>query len=166
MLKRENNILTAKNLSSLRSLAAQNGVEPTLRIPAKGILLVKISPKLFTRVGYPLFIKPYSVFTNKLTQVNLFDVYQGNGVAEGHKSLAISLVIQDNEKTLEEDEIKYAKYRKKNNRNKPCYFKFVFSSAVYKITQKNNADCNASAKIVRQIPFKSDAEKCHKGKLG
>lgn len=70
IFKRENNILTAQNLSSLRSLAAQNGVEPTLRIPAKGILLVKISPKLFTRVGYPLFIKPYSVFTNKLTQVN------------------------------------------------------------------------------------------------
>ncbi|HDR1126112.1 TPA: phenylalanine--tRNA ligase subunit beta [Pasteurella multocida] len=40
-----------------------------------------------------------------LTQVNLFDVYQGNGVAEGHKSLAISLIIQDNEKTLEEDDI-------------------------------------------------------------
>lgn len=70
IFKRENNILTAQNLSSLRSLAAQNGVEPTLRIPAKGILLVKISPKLLTRVGYPLFIKPYSVFTNKLTQVN------------------------------------------------------------------------------------------------
>lgn len=70
IFKRENNILTAQNLSSLRSLAAQNGVEPTLRIPAKGILLVKISPKLFTRVGYPLFIKPYSVFINKLTQVN------------------------------------------------------------------------------------------------
>ncbi|MGC7560882.1 phenylalanine--tRNA ligase subunit beta [Pasteurella sp. PK-2025] len=42
---------------------------------------------------------------NKLTQVNLFDVYQGNGVAENHKSLAISLIIQDNEKTLEEDDI-------------------------------------------------------------
>lgn len=42
---------------------------------------------------------------DKLTQVNLFDVYQGNGVAENHKSLAISLVIQDTEKTLEEDDI-------------------------------------------------------------
>lgn len=41
----------------------------------------------------------------KLTQVNLFDVYQGIGVASGHKSLAISLIIQDNEKTLEDDEI-------------------------------------------------------------
>ena len=41
----------------------------------------------------------------KLIQVNLFDVYQGIGVASGHKSLAISLTIQDNEKTLEDDEI-------------------------------------------------------------
>ena len=41
----------------------------------------------------------------KLTHVNLFDVYQGIGVASGHKSLAISLTIQDNERTLEDDEI-------------------------------------------------------------
>ena len=41
----------------------------------------------------------------KLVQVNLFDVYQGVGVAEGYKSLAISLTIQDNEKTLEDEEI-------------------------------------------------------------
>ncbi|MGV6989271.1 phenylalanine--tRNA ligase subunit beta [Testudinibacter sp. P80/BLE/0925] len=40
-----------------------------------------------------------------LTQVNLFDVYQGNGVAEGCKSLAISLTLQDNQKTLEEEDI-------------------------------------------------------------
>ncbi|WP_101775063.1 phenylalanine--tRNA ligase subunit beta [Pasteurella oralis] len=46
-----------------------------------------------------------TVAGEKLTQVNLFDVYQGSGVAEGHKSLAISLIIQDNEKTLEEDDI-------------------------------------------------------------
>lgn len=38
-------------------------------------------------------------------QVNLFDVYQGVGVAEGYKSLAISLTVQDNEKTLEDEEI-------------------------------------------------------------
>ena len=41
----------------------------------------------------------------KLVQVNLFDVYQGVGVAEGYKSLAISLTAQDNEKTLEDEEI-------------------------------------------------------------
>ena len=69
IFKRENNILTAQHLSSLRNLAAQNGVEPTLRIPAKGILMVKVSPKLFSRVGFPLFIKPYSVFKNKLNQI-------------------------------------------------------------------------------------------------
>ncbi|BFU59895.1 MULTISPECIES: phenylalanine--tRNA ligase subunit beta [Rodentibacter] len=41
----------------------------------------------------------------KLTQVNLFDVYKGIGVPSGAKSLAISLTVQDNEKTLEDDEI-------------------------------------------------------------
>lgn len=41
----------------------------------------------------------------KMVQVNLFDVYQGVGVAEGYKSLAISLTVQDNEKTLEDEEI-------------------------------------------------------------
>ncbi|TCK01587.1 phenylalanyl-tRNA synthetase beta subunit [Volucribacter psittacicida] len=41
----------------------------------------------------------------KLAQINLFDVYQGTGVAEGHKSLAISLIIQDSEKTLGDEEI-------------------------------------------------------------
>lgn len=41
----------------------------------------------------------------KLTQVNLFDVYQGIGVPNGAKSLAISLIIQDNDKTLSDEEI-------------------------------------------------------------
>lgn len=43
--------------------------------------------------------------SDKVTSVNLFDVYQGQGVPEGHKSLAISLVIQDNEKTLSDEDI-------------------------------------------------------------
>lgn len=41
----------------------------------------------------------------KLVAVNLFDVYQGANLAEGKKSLAISLTVQDTEKTLEEEEI-------------------------------------------------------------
>lgn len=41
----------------------------------------------------------------QLTQINLFDVYQGPGVAEGTKSLAISLVLQDKEKTLSDEDI-------------------------------------------------------------
>ena len=59
----------------------------------------------------------------KLTQVNLFDVYQGIGVASGHKSLAISLTIQDNEKTLEDDEINA-----------------VISAVLYEVKQRFNAE--------------------------
>lgn len=42
---------------------------------------------------------------NQLVGVNLFDIYQGKGVAQGDKSLAISLHLQDISRTLEEDEI-------------------------------------------------------------
>ncbi len=41
----------------------------------------------------------------KLVAVNLFDVYQGVNLESGKKSLAMSLTIQDTEKTLEEEEI-------------------------------------------------------------
>lgn len=37
--------------------------------------------------------------------INLFDVYQGQGIADGKKSLALSLVLQDTQRTLEEKEI-------------------------------------------------------------
>ena len=69
IVKRERNIMTAQHISSLRNLAAQNGFEPQLRTPARGLLYMKISSKLFNRVGYPLFIKPYAVFRNKTTQI-------------------------------------------------------------------------------------------------
>ena len=42
---------------------------------------------------------------NQLVDLNLFDVYQGDGIEQGYKSLAISLVLQDVEKTLEEQDI-------------------------------------------------------------
>ncbi|ANE77499.1 phenylalanine--tRNA ligase subunit beta [Dickeya solani] len=45
------------------------------------------------------------VGANQLVGVNLFDVYRGKGVAEGYKSLAISLVLQDTARTLAEEEI-------------------------------------------------------------
>ncbi|PWC12154.1 phenylalanine--tRNA ligase subunit beta [Brenneria corticis] len=45
------------------------------------------------------------VGANQLVGVNLFDVYRGKGVAEGYKSLAISLILQDNSRTLAEEEI-------------------------------------------------------------
>ncbi len=40
-----------------------------------------------------------------LKSVNLFDVYQGQGMAEGKKSLAIALTLQSVERTLEESDI-------------------------------------------------------------
>ncbi|NVK23537.1 MAG: phenylalanine--tRNA ligase subunit beta [Gammaproteobacteria bacterium] len=42
---------------------------------------------------------------NQLVDLNLFDVYRGDGIEEGSKSLAISLVLQDVERTLEEQDI-------------------------------------------------------------
>lgn len=45
------------------------------------------------------------VGANQVVGVNLFDVYRGKGLAEGYKSLAISLVLQDTGRTLEEEEI-------------------------------------------------------------
>ncbi|SET47903.1 phenylalanine--tRNA ligase subunit beta [Thalassotalea agarivorans] len=42
---------------------------------------------------------------NYLIGLKLFDVYQGQGIEEGYKSLAIALTLQDIEKTLEEKDI-------------------------------------------------------------
>ena len=67
--KRERNMLTAQFNSSLRSLTAQNGFEPVLKIAASGLLRIKVQPKVFERVGAPLFIKPYSIFTNSQSKI-------------------------------------------------------------------------------------------------
>jgi len=40
-----------------------------------------------------------------ITDVRVFDVYQGKGVAEGHKSLAIEVTLQPTDKTLTDPEI-------------------------------------------------------------
>ncbi|MBD8212757.1 phenylalanine--tRNA ligase subunit beta [Erwinia persicina] len=45
------------------------------------------------------------VGVNQVVGVNLFDVYRGKGVNDGFKSLAISLILQDTSRTLEEEEI-------------------------------------------------------------
>jgi phenylalanyl-tRNA synthetase beta chain len=42
---------------------------------------------------------------NQLVGVDLFDVYQGKGIAEGKKSIAIGVTLQDQSRTLEEKEI-------------------------------------------------------------
>jgi len=40
-----------------------------------------------------------------LKQVSLFDVYQGKGIAEGRKSYAVSFILQDKDKTLNDKQI-------------------------------------------------------------
>ncbi len=45
------------------------------------------------------------VSVNQLVGINLFDVYRGCKIAEGYKSLAISLILQDTTRTLGEEEI-------------------------------------------------------------
>jgi phenylalanyl-tRNA synthetase beta chain len=45
---------------------------------------------------------------NQLVHLNLFDVYRGKGIEPNKKSLALSLTLQDNSKTLEEAEIQSA----------------------------------------------------------
>ena len=42
---------------------------------------------------------------NYLVDLNLFDVYQGNGIESGFKSLAIAMTLQDKDKTLEDKDI-------------------------------------------------------------
>ncbi len=45
------------------------------------------------------------VGVNQLVDLTLFDIYKGEGIADGEKSLAVSLIFSDPEKTLEEAEI-------------------------------------------------------------
>lgn len=70
--KRERNLLTATTLISLRNLASQNGFEPKLKVPSKGVISIKVNPKLFNRVGYPLYLPPYSVFTNQVNKLSYY----------------------------------------------------------------------------------------------
>jgi phenylalanyl-tRNA synthetase beta chain len=46
-----------------------------------------------------------SVDRELIVDVQIFDVYQGKGVAEGHKSVALQVVLEPNEKTLTDAEI-------------------------------------------------------------
>ena len=50
--------------------------------------------------------QPVISTTQKLiTDVTVFDVYEGKGIAEGSKSIAIALTLQPREKTLTDLEI-------------------------------------------------------------
>ncbi len=49
-----------------------------------------------------------NIGVNHLVGLNLFDVYEGSGVADGYRSLALSLTLQHPERTLEDQEINAA----------------------------------------------------------
>ena len=49
-----------------------------------------------------------NIGVNQLVDLNLFDVYRGKGIEPGKKSLALSLTLQDTDKTLEEADIQNA----------------------------------------------------------
>jgi phenylalanyl-tRNA synthetase beta chain len=46
-----------------------------------------------------------NVGENQLVGINLFDVYRGQGIEDGYKSLAIALILQDSTRTLEDKDI-------------------------------------------------------------
>ncbi len=48
----------------------------------------------------------HSLGDDLLTQVIPFDLYQGEGMPPGTKSLAFSLTFQDHNRTLQEEEVK------------------------------------------------------------
>lgn len=98
--KRERNILTAQYLTSLRHLSAQNGVEPVLKIPATGIVQMKINPKLFNRAGYPLFLTPYSVLTNKNNKLEYY--YNSNKSLRITDNLIYIPIVEGKIKTISE----------------------------------------------------------------
>ena len=50
-------------------------------------------------------LKTIQKVDKKIEKVELFDIYQGVGVLPGMKSVAISVVLRDKSKTLEEKEI-------------------------------------------------------------
>lgn len=50
-------------------------------------------------------LKTIEKIDKKVEKVELFDIYQGTGVEPGKKSVAISILLRDNTKTLEEKEI-------------------------------------------------------------
>jgi hypothetical protein len=85
--KKERNMLTANHVTSLRSLAAGNGFEPTLKTPATGMASIQASSALFNRVGFPLYLPPYAQFTE--TNSGLAFYYDSSKVLRIDNSAAL-----------------------------------------------------------------------------
>ena len=60
---------------------------------------------LFSKSSLDDVLKTIQKVDKKIEKVELFDIYQGAGVLPGMKSVAISVILRDKNKTLEEKEI-------------------------------------------------------------
>ncbi len=90
--RKERNILTANQISSLRSLAAYNGFEPELLIAATGIASMVATPKLFSRVGFPLYLPPYAEFTEQNSGLTYY--FDSNKVLRIDNSAALIVLTE------------------------------------------------------------------------
>lgn len=90
--KRERNFFTAQTISALRNLAAQNGFEPKLKVPSKGNVKIIINSTLFNKVGYPIYLPPYSVFINKKNNLEYY--YESDKMLKIDKSDVIIPLVE------------------------------------------------------------------------
>ena len=79
--------------------------EAPSKFPAVSRDLALLLPK---EVSYEDLSKEIKKADKLVNSVSLFDVYEGEGVGEGKKSLAITVTFLDKEKTLKDEEIKAA----------------------------------------------------------
>lgn len=86
--------LTAIATISAQPVSKYQPVRRDLALVADESLPAETLLKAFSSLNHPL-----------VTGINLFDVYRGKGVAEGRKSLAFKVLLQDTQKTLTEEEV-------------------------------------------------------------
>ncbi len=68
----DRNILTTENVKALRGLVAENGFEPSLFVPAKGIVNLSIKASYFNDNGNDIFLPPYAKFKCRDNGLNYF----------------------------------------------------------------------------------------------
>ncbi|QJR79522.1 phenylalanine--tRNA ligase subunit beta [Alteromonas pelagimontana] len=91
------NALIGRNLPQAKAISKYPANRRDIAITVKDEITVGSILSFIEKIG-----------VNQLVGLNLFDVYKGKGIEPGYKSLALSLVLQDPDKTLEEAEIQQA----------------------------------------------------------
>ena len=79
--------------------------EAPSKFPAVSRDLALVLPK---EVTYEDLAKEIKKADKLVSSVSCFDVYEGEGIAENKKSLALTVTFLDKEKTLKDEEIKAA----------------------------------------------------------